>query len=1376
MPATVCVPVISCWTFRVILNSSDVTFRAVGKRLRHYPFLWLDLQTGITIVVTTIVTFLALLSFVDFLRWHWEEDALNALNAEEPPAPEEMNGMQENDQNADAILAQFEQNNMHENDQNADAIMAQMEQNHMQAQDRFQHVIEHKEDDDDDNDNAAATPHIIRERTEEKEERRDEPAAAEELQAGMEDNLDLHLGNNHNELENEQVADDMLGVPMAVGEGEDIDDIDDDWDPDFDDDFLVEDDMPVIEINVALDELLGLSGSLRNAIRNASWLLIFVSISIGICWKLPMSVGRHTWSLPVSVHDFGLSFPRQWQQAAQDYLPASPLLLPLKTVSPFLTLPCQSPHTEESHLQWKSPQALWHTLLIGRYANNMPKSLAWALSQAEARERNVALNSVVVQSVLVVSEMLDQSSGGMSDFNESISAKEARSGRFVYTKLVDLSVLSVALVDRWPEPLPPRNASDTLSKKYLRGMKNADDTFASTSSDKNALDGPLNFNATPGGAANYSNDKKSGLLRAIIEGTIDGNQFRYSDFTAEALIDPESLVKYYGEDKITKMHRQHDIANANMSVWNQIALAGSSEWQAAKGLEIPRRRTFLNIVNITHSLSALMAVQGLANATSVFVGWTLCLVLVMCLGLALAGARKFLEYQGHESESLIVFEKLIGSVDAVLAVAKVTVLFLIKMVVFPLFLGIVIDFSSLTLFDLVAEERLLQIVAHPVTVGIVAHWVVGIAYMLLVTVAILQLKDIMHPDVLRGLVRTPDPQQNLLLTFLEDTVATHTRRMVLSSIVYLVIISGILMIPMHGILYLHRKGVFGALPPRLQTRYYFFGIQVGVEFVGLHLVLLASIEFYKRFVGRLQLSWLKRFSRMFGLYQYLMPVKEQEIVQCKCGVKYDLNETTLQLCTKPGCLLPLPRPAKARDIFAEANRNKEEIEKIAARLQCRPDQIIFPEKDDERTEEENAKLQPLYPRVRPRWLLTVRLILLVICAWITSALMVLAFAAFIILSARVPIWAFRIPVWLQHEPYVSALFMTMFVICMKAMRSQERRVKKELRRKMRKKIDSLVKIEARMSGPMADKYKMSYKIDSSVLKTFKQTQQKVPLGKLASTILNLGAHIFFTWGAICLLAGQIGFIFHAISPCVIQLFDSATPCTYFPEAELRSQAGFDLEDIARETFYTSSGLWSIMMASGEVLWQHLSTWEYQTKHITVGLFILFYWLSMNPSGQPIFRRFMRRAHRYAIYCPLSIIRKQKNRRGQEWNSANLEICASRQVYDGCRKLSLHLRLRIFNLVCKNIAMLGVAIPLLVCWRVNELLMVAYLNKAWSEEHLFVCVLVMCALYMGTNFVRLKILPYVFWQVKLAPAALVRVKQFLIVAHDALRDERYERSL
>ena len=64
-------------------------------------------------------------------------------------------------------------------------------------------------------------------------------------------------------------------------------------------------------------------------------------------------------------------------------------------------------------------------------------------------------------------------------------------------------------------------------------------------------------------------------------------------------------------------------------------------------------------------------------------------------------------------------------------------------------------------------DRTVQVCHSPVTFGLALHWEIGISFMLAVTVMILQLKETLHPAILRSLVRSPEPHQNLLLSFLE---------------------------------------------------------------------------------------------------------------------------------------------------------------------------------------------------------------------------------------------------------------------------------------------------------------------------------------------------------------------------------------------------------------------------------------------------------------------------------------------------------------------------------------------------------------------------------------------------------------------------------
>jgi hypothetical protein len=71
----------------------------------------------------------------------------------------------------------------------------------------------------------------------------------------------------------------------------------------------------------------------------------------------------------------------------------------------------------------------------------------------------------------------------------------------------------------------------------------------------------------------------------------------------------------------------------------------------------------------------------------------------------------------------------------------------------------------------------------------------------------------------------------------------------------------------------------------------------------------------------------------------------------------------------------------------------------------------------------------------------------------------------------------------------------------------------------------------------------------------------------------------------------------------------------------------------------------------------------------------------------------------------------------------------------------------------------------------EVLMDAYL-KSESEENLLVGLVFMFAVYSVTNYIRIQLLPYVFWQVKFVPIIIARVEHYLQSAHDTLRDERY----
>ena len=90
--------------------------------------------------------------------------------------------------------------------------------------------------------------------------------------------------------------------------------------------------------------------------------------------------------------------------------------------------------------------------------------------------------------------------------------------------------------------------------------------------------------------------------------------------------------------------------------------------------------------------------------------------------------------------------------QCVRSVAKMTLLFFAKMVVFPIILGWTVHVAAGDILGRSFENMVASTSAYPI-LTISMHWVVGIAYMLVVTITVLQLKDVLHPAVLRGIVR-----------------------------------------------------------------------------------------------------------------------------------------------------------------------------------------------------------------------------------------------------------------------------------------------------------------------------------------------------------------------------------------------------------------------------------------------------------------------------------------------------------------------------------------------------------------------------------------------------------------------------------------------
>lgn len=216
-----------------------------------------------------------------------------------------------------------------------------------------------------------------------------------------------------------------------------------------------------------------------------------------------------------------------------------------------------------------------------------------------------------------------------------------------------------------------------------------------------------------------------------------------------------------------------------------------------------------------------------------------------------------------------LMEKLCTTVDCAAAISKITFLVCFKMFILPFLLGTWLDLSTLTLFDTQVEDRFAHAGADIVGFFLV-HWVVGITFMLTVTVSVLQLREVLHPDLLAPSIRPQEPQTDLLVTLLQDSGWTHVKRMVPSLGIYAAILAIYVWLPCQLVNYLSVQQYIPLFRPKFWYILY-SPLQRPLELVAFHLTVLSVLEKHKNALGEMQHAFLLKVSAMLGITDTLLP-------------------------------------------------------------------------------------------------------------------------------------------------------------------------------------------------------------------------------------------------------------------------------------------------------------------------------------------------------------------------------------------------------------------------------------------------------------------------------------------------------------------------
>ncbi|XP_010531564.1 PREDICTED: probable E3 ubiquitin ligase SUD1 [Tarenaya hassleriana] len=130
-----------------------------------------------------------------------------------------------------------------------------------------------------------------------------------------------------------------------------------------------------------------------------------------------------------------------------------------------------------------------------------------------------------------------------------------------------------------------------------------------------------------------------------------------------------------------------------------------------------------------------------------------------------------------------IIRQFLAAMKHLMTMIKVAFLLVIELGVFPLMCGWWLDVCTVRMFGKTMPHRVQFLSVSPLASSLV-HWVVGIMYMLQISIFVSLLRGVLRPGVLYFLRDPADPNYNPFRDLIDDPVHKHARRVLLSVAVY----------------------------------------------------------------------------------------------------------------------------------------------------------------------------------------------------------------------------------------------------------------------------------------------------------------------------------------------------------------------------------------------------------------------------------------------------------------------------------------------------------------------------------------------------------------------------------------------------------------
>lgn len=245
---------------------------------------------------------------------------------------------------------------------------------------------------------------------------------------------------------------------------------------------------------------------------------------------------------------------------------------------------------------------------------------------------------------------------------------------------------------------------------------------------------------------------------------------------------------------------------------------------------------------------------------------------------------------------------LLNFVQVMVDIVKIGVLLGVRIFALPCVTGFVVYLCWNSFLFGYKTDVLLDFCINNVVGAISVLWGMGISFMLYSTIAILQLREILHPSFLARFIRPQESQSDLLTSLLQDKTPTQVKRLMLSFLVYAMLIGIFVFLPLlciktigGGLLDLcaplgeywtsQRIGAVVLQAAELRVHYLAPEVQIPLEVGLLHMTFLMLLEKFKDVIGFVEFRVLVFLSKKLKLNRFLLPYTYKKLAPLSDEVK-----------------------------------------------------------------------------------------------------------------------------------------------------------------------------------------------------------------------------------------------------------------------------------------------------------------------------------------------------------------------------------------------------------------------------------------------------------------------------------------------------------